>query len=74
MTRELRNIKAQDAIRALERAGFKLLRQKGSHALLYREGSPLLIIPTHSKALKLGLLKKELKKAGISVEKFKELL
>jgi predicted RNA binding protein YcfA (HicA-like mRNA interferase family) len=74
MPKELRGIKAKEAIAAFQRAGFRVLRQKGSHVLLYKEGSPLLVLPAHSKPLKIGLLKKELKKAGISVEDFGELL
>lgn len=50
------------------------MRQKGSHCLLYKEGAPLLIIPIHSKDLKIGLLKKEIKKSGLSVEEFEALL
>jgi predicted RNA binding protein YcfA (HicA-like mRNA interferase family) len=74
MPRELRGVTAKQAIAAFQRAGFRVLRQKGSHALLYKEGSPLLVLPVHSKPLKIGLLKKELKKAGISPEDFAELL
>jgi predicted RNA binding protein YcfA (HicA-like mRNA interferase family) len=74
VTKELRGIKPKKAITAFERAGFKVLRQKGSHVLLFREGSPLLIIPVHSDALKVGLLMKEIKKAGMTVDEFKELL
>jgi predicted RNA binding protein YcfA (HicA-like mRNA interferase family) len=74
VSRELRGIKAKKAITAFEKAGFKILRQKGSHVLLYKEGRPLLVIPLHSEDLKVGLLKKEIKKAGMKVDEFKELL
>jgi len=62
------------AISAFEKAGFKVLRQKGSHCLLYKQGTPLLVIPVHLKDLKIGLLKKEIKKAGLTVEQFESLL
>jgi len=42
--------------------------------LLYKEGGALLIIPVHCAELKIGLLKKEIKKAGLTVEQFKKLL
>jgi len=74
MSRELRGVKGRKAVSAFEKAGFKILRQKGSHCLLYKEGSPLLVIPIHPGPLKIGLLKKEIKKSGLSVEKFQELL
>ena len=74
MSKELRGVTAKQAIAALERAGFRVVRQKGSHCLLHKQGSPLLVIPVHGAELKIGLLKKELKKAGLSVEDFNNLL
>lgn len=74
MTKELRGVKGKAAIKAFERAGFKVLRKKGSHVLLFREGSPLLVIPEHTRPLKIGLLKKEIKKAGMTMEEFRDLL
>ena len=74
MTRELRGITGKAAVSAFQRAGFKILRQRGSHVMLFKEGFPLLIVPMHSEPLKVGLLLKEIKKAGLSVDEFKELL
>jgi len=74
MSRELRGISGKMAVSALEKAGFIVLRQKGSHCLLYKKGKPLLVIPIHSKDLKIGLLKKEIKKAGLTIEQFEALL
>jgi hypothetical protein len=42
--------------------------------MLDQGGSPLLLLPVLAKPLKIGLLKKALKKAGISPEAFAELL
>jgi predicted RNA binding protein YcfA (HicA-like mRNA interferase family) len=72
--KELRGITARQAIAAFRRAGFRVLRRKGGHTLLYREGAPLLVIPVHSRPLKAGLLKKEIKKAGLTPEEFQALL
>jgi len=74
MSRELRGVTGKQAISAFEKAGFRVLRRKGSHCLLHKEGAALLVIPVHSRPLKIGLLKKELKKAGLSVEQFKRLV
>jgi predicted RNA binding protein YcfA (HicA-like mRNA interferase family) len=74
MSPELRGVKPTRAIKAFLRAGFDEVRQRGSHAVLRKEGRPLLIIPVHGRELKIGLLRDILKKAGISVERFLELL
>jgi len=74
MSRELRGVNGKKAVSAFEKAGFRILRWKGSHCLLYKEGWPLLVIPVHHGPLKIGLLKKEIKKSGLSVEEFQDLL
>ena len=59
-----------DAIRAFERAGWLLDRQKGSHATLIKSGSPLVLtIPRH-RELDRGVLRAMIRKAGLSVEEF----
>ncbi len=62
------------AVAAFEKAGFIVLRQRGSHCLLFKKGAPLLVIPVHSRDLKIGLLKKEIKKSGLTEEEFRALL
>ena len=74
MAKGLRGVTSKAAISAFQKAGFKIVRQKGSHVVLFREGYPPLVIPVHSRPLKMGLLKGEIKKAGLTVEKFKALL
>ena len=63
-----------DAIRAFERAGWARARQKGSHATLIRAGSVVVLtVPLH-KELGPGLLRSLIRKAGITVEDFVDLL
>ena len=65
-------ISGQTCIKALQKAGFVVSRQKGSHVKL-RRGAQTVIVPNH-KELDRGTLKSILDQAGIEVEKFVELL
>jgi predicted RNA binding protein YcfA (HicA-like mRNA interferase family) len=63
-----------DAIRAFERAGWMKVRQNGSHATLTKAGSVVVLtVPLH-KELGPGLLRSLVRKAGITVEEFADLL
>jgi predicted RNA binding protein YcfA (HicA-like mRNA interferase family) len=67
-------ISGQQAVRAFGKAGWKAVRQKGSHVALIKEGSIFtLSIPLH-KELGPGLLRDQIRKAGLSVEEFIERL
>jgi predicted RNA binding protein YcfA (HicA-like mRNA interferase family) len=57
-----------DVVRALQKLGFVVLRQKGSHVVLKR-GSTGCVVPQH-RELKLGTLSGVLKQAGVSTEDF----
>jgi predicted RNA binding protein YcfA (HicA-like mRNA interferase family) len=52
-----RGVSADRLIRALERIGYKVIRQKGSHVRLRHDGPPIhmITIPRHD-ALKTGTL------------------
>ena len=60
-----------DAVRALERAGFRLIRQ-GKHIVM-SDGVRILTIPRHNpvNAFTMGGIARD---AGLSVEEFKKLL
>lgn len=60
-------------IRALERAGFIFIRQRGSHRM-YVRGAKGVIIPFHNKDLRKGTLKHIIQQSGLAVEEFIELL
>ena len=70
-------ISGHRVIRALQKAGFILLRQSGSHAVLrhHTDLSRRAIIPVHgSKAVKSGTLRAIIRGARIAPEDFAELL
>ena len=60
------------AIRALEKLGFVVARQRGSHVVL-RRGAIGCVVPNH-RELKTGTLAGVLKQAGVTVEQFIEAL
>lgn len=69
---KLPRISGAETVRALERLGFVVGRQKGSHIIL-RRGSMGCVVPNH-RDIKVGTLSGVLKQAGISAEEFLEAL
>jgi len=71
----LHNLRPGQVVKAFERAGWTNRGQRGSHVKLSKEGNPnILSIPVHKgKAVKAGLLRDQIKKAGLNVDEFLEL-
>lgn len=67
-------ISGRACVKALERVGFTVKRQHGSHIIL-RRNNPFaqVVVPDH-KELDRGTLRTVLKHAGLSVEDFSSLL
>ncbi len=61
-----------EAVRALQKLGFVVLRQKGSHVMM-RRGTSGCVVPQH-RELKIGTLSGLLKQAGVSADEFIEAL
>lgn len=75
MTDKLPRVTADDAIRALERAGFHLARQSGSHKIFKNEEGTRITIPYHSgKILHPKILKSILKDADLTADEFIDLM
>ena len=45
--RRLRNVRAQQAIRAFHRLGYETVRVRGSHHILKRSDGSMLVLPFH---------------------------
>lgn len=74
MTKLPRGLSGQQVRRALERAGFYLKRQKGSHMVLRRDVPfSQVVVPAHSQ-IDTGTLASILDTAGLSVEQLLKLL
>ena len=70
----LPRISGREAVRAFQRAGWEVDRQRGSHVVLTKAGSIYtLSVPLHP-VLGPGLLRDLIRKAGLTVEEFTELL
>ncbi|TAH52324.1 MAG: addiction module toxin, HicA family [Chloroflexota bacterium] len=66
-------LKPKQVARALERAGFILDRQKGSHAQ-YKKGILLVTVPLHNEELAPKTLRSILRQANMTIEELKALL
>ncbi len=65
-------VSGTEVVRTLERLGFIVLRQKGSHIIL-RRGPTGCVVPNH-REIKTGTLSGILKQSGVSAEEFIETL
>ncbi len=71
---KLPQVSGKDAVQVFEKAGWNVARQKGSHVVLVRPGSIYsLSIPLHDE-LGPGLLRDQIRKAGLTVDEFIDLL
>ena len=68
MPPSLPHISGAEVIRALQKLGFVIARQKGSHVIL-RRSSTGCVVPNH-KEIKVGTLSSVLKQAGVSADEF----
>ena len=63
-----------EAIRAFERAGWLQASQKGSHVTMIKSGAVVVLtVPLH-RELGRGLLRSLIRKAGMTVDEFVDLL
>lgn len=75
MSQRLPRVTAAEVIRVLEKIGFVLSRQSGSHKIYKNTEDRRVTVPFHAgKILNPKLLKSILNDAGLTVEKFIELL
>jgi predicted RNA binding protein YcfA (HicA-like mRNA interferase family) len=76
MTGRLPSLRPRDVIRALERAGFVVVRTSGSHCrLIHRQDAARAVtIPIHNEDLKRGTLRGIIAQAGLTVPQFIALL
>lgn len=65
---KLPHISGKDAVRALEKLGFEVTRQRESHIVM-RRGMDGCVVPNH-REIKTGTLSGVLKQAGVSAETF----
>ncbi len=68
-------VSGRELANALDKIGYVLDRQRGSHLILRQEAPPhrRLTVPDHKEVAK-GTLRTIIRQAGLSVEEFKDLL
>ena len=74
-TEKLPGVTAKDILKVLERIGFSLVRQSGSHLIYKNAEGKRVTIPYHAgKVLHPKLLQSILKDANLTLEAFKNIL
>ena len=67
-------LRPREVVRAFERLGWKVARQRGSHIVLTKAAMPItLSIPDHPQVAR-GTLRALISQAGLTVEQFLEAL
>lgn len=75
MTGRLPTVRPHQAVRALEKAGWHVFRERGSHLIMHKEGYPqIAVIPVHTRDLPRGTLHGIVNDAGLTDEEFAHLL
>jgi len=70
---KLANSSGKNAVKAFIEFGYTHIHTSGDHAILQKASAPTLSIPLH-KEVAPYLLRSQIKKSGLSIEKFMELL
>jgi len=72
MSPRLANVSGEQAVKALKRLGFEVLRQRGSHVTLQKQtqkGTVGCVVPMH-RTLAIGTLHNILQQANVTSEEF----
>lgn len=75
MSERLPQLKPKELVQALEKLGFVLRRQTGSHTIFRHPATKhIAVVPIHARDIKRGLLFGILKQANISTEELQKTL
>jgi predicted RNA binding protein YcfA (HicA-like mRNA interferase family) len=74
MTKIPTDLSGRDLVRALEKIGFVVRRQRGSHIILRRVNPPARVVVPDHKDLRVGTLRTILNSAGLTVDELLKLL
>lgn len=71
---KLPRVSVDKVIKTLRRAGFQIVRQRGSHLILEHADGRMTIVPMHrGEDIGVGLLRKILRDAELTLEEFQNL-
>ena len=72
---KLPRLRGREVVSALQRAGFELIRVKGSHHFLRRADGRITVVPVHSgETIGPGLLNKILNDVEMNIDEFAKFL
>ncbi|MHA1882498.1 MAG: type II toxin-antitoxin system HicA family toxin [Candidatus Thorarchaeota archaeon] len=72
---KLRPVKGEKVIKALNRLGFRTVRQKGSHVILKHSDGRIIVVPIHKgEKLGRGILNAIIREVGIDKDRFLKVL
>lgn len=71
---KLPQVKPKHLLRAVQKAGFEIKKQRGSHIDLRHPDGRRTTIPIHNKTLGKGILKAILRQTELTVEEMRKLL
>jgi predicted RNA binding protein YcfA (HicA-like mRNA interferase family) len=74
MTKIPTDLSGRALVRALEKIGFVVKRQRGSHIILRRVNPPARVVVPDHKDLRVGTLRTILNSAGLTVDELLKLL
>jgi len=63
---KLPRVSGEEVIKVLVKAGWSVERQRGSHIVLFKKGTGIVVVPLH-KELDRGTLRAIIKQSGMSV-------
>ena len=66
-------ISGRECIRKLEKLGFNIRRQKGSHIIMRRDDPKTTVVVPNHRTLKPGTLRQIIQDAGLTVDEFVDL-
>jgi predicted RNA binding protein YcfA (HicA-like mRNA interferase family) len=67
---KLRNIKSKEVVKILQKNGFEIKRQSGTHVIMRNNGK-IVVVPIHKETMPIGTLKSIEKQSGIN---FREII
>ena len=70
---KLPGLRPREVAAALQKAGFRFVRQRGGHRI-YVKGSLGITIPWHTRDLRKGTLRQIIRQSGMTVDEFLELI
>jgi len=67
----IKNIKSKEVIKILQKSGFEIKRQSGTHVIMRNDGK-VVVVPVHHQTMPIGTLKSIERQSGINFREISE--